>query len=50
MKKLFAILSLVGLLFTFSCEDPSEDIYSDVDKRKGEVLSGDGDFDARSGL
>lgn len=48
MKKLFAILSLVGLMFTFSCEDPNEDIMRDLDNKKSQDQTLD--FDAKSGL
>ncbi|UZR94286.1 hypothetical protein [Chondrinema litorale] len=50
MKKFLAIISLVGLMFTFACEDPNEDIYKDLSKLKKEQGGNDPDYDAKSGL
>ena len=47
MKKFLAIISLFGLMFTFSCEDPNEDIFKDLSKKKQDQTE---DFDAKSGL
>lgn len=51
MKKLFYILSIIGSLFVFACNDNSEEVYEELEPAKVEVQNNNlhinADFDRR---